>query len=247
MLFSTLQELEEIAIQSRHTYARLIHLGALPEIVWNDDARIGRAEGGSLHFRTDRWGPTWGRLAVCECCDSPGHVEIQNARGGDVLQVCATATTSTLAWAACLAKLAAPATETANEVRLTGFPLLPGDLHPLREPVDILPTLLAALGREEAAVRFLLHTPEVAHLREFIPRHLIGEYPLMVATDFRTTLQLALPPVQRLACGSDLSLHLAGPGNTLLLSLAAAEAHEPAWRDALAATFPSIRSFLSTP
>lgn len=240
-LFSTLRDLEAIALQSRHSYARLIHFGPPPEVVWDVAGGTGNDEAGTLRFRPDRWGAAFARLEMCECCDSPGHIEILNPHGGDILQLCPTVATPALAWAACLEKLAAPPAVARADGQLSGFPLLPDGLQPLPETSAVLPELLAALGREEIAVRFLLRTPEVAHLREFTPHRVAGEYPVMTATDGRTTLQLALPPAQGLALASDLSLHLAGPGNTALLSLAAGTGHAAAWRDVLPKILPGIR------
>jgi len=246
-LFSALSPLGEIAVQSRHTYARLVHLGPPPGIVWDEDALTGRDESGSLRLHAALWGRPYGRLAICSCCDAPGHIEIHNVHGGDILQLCPTAEVSPAAWAACLDPLVEPAAAGFPADRRTGFPLLPPGLHPLREEVGELSPLLAALGARRVPVRFLLRTPEIVHLREFTPRRVVTDYPLLVATDFRTTLQLALPPVQSLAVGPDLGLHLAGPGGTLLLSLIGGACHAAAWRAALHAAFPSLRPLLSTP
>ncbi len=245
-LFSVLRHLPALALQSRHSYARLIHLGATPEIVWDESGRIGRSEDGSLQLHPDLWGTAWGHLEICACCDSPGFVEIQNARGGDILQFCPTIATTAADWAACLEQLVAPESDEALSSRLAGFPILPPGLHPLHETAGVLPALLAAMGREEVPMRFLLRTPEVAHLREFVPARISEEYPLMTATDGRTTVQLGLPAVQGLAVGPDLSLHLAGPGQTLLLSLAPGKAHGALWRAALGVSFPSLHPFLSS-
>ncbi len=232
-LFTALQGLEEIALQSRHTYARLIHLGAPPELVWDAAGLHGRDETGALQFRAERWGEAWGRLRVCECCDSPGHILINNARGGDILELCPTANIPVASWAACLAKVATNQPSTDARGKLAGFPLLPRGLREIRETADVLPELLSALATAQAPVRFLLRTPEVMHLREFTPRRVSADYPLLVATDFRTTLQVALPPVQRLLIGPDLSIHLAGPGDTLLLSLGSGTDAASAWHAAV--------------
>lgn len=232
-IFSALQGIEEIAVQSRHTYARLIHLGPPPEITWDATGLHGRDQSGALQLRAERWGEAWGRLRVCACCASPGHIQIQNARGGEILELCATDGLAPAAWAGCLAKLVAEQPARGEPAKLSAFPQLPGGLQEILEDAGVLPALFEALRAAQASTRFLLRTPEVLHLREFIPRRVTADYPLLVATDFRTTLQLALPPVQRLVLGPDLSLHLAGPGETLLLSLAPGTGAERAWRTAL--------------
>lgn len=240
-LFRELARLEQVALQSRHTYARLVHLGPLPDLAWDASGTTARDESGWLHLRAQLWGEAWGRLAICDCCDSPGHVEIINARGGDILQLCPTVHTPPAEWADRLAAIAAPpGYGTPSTGKLAGFPLMPEGLRELGETVAVLPAFLRALGTEQVPVSFMLRTPEVTHLREFVPQRVTTDYPLLVATDFRTTLQLALPPVQGLALAPDHSLHLAGPGGTLLLSLRAHSDFTAAWCAAIDACFPSL-------
>lgn len=244
-IFNSLQGLSKVALQTRHSYARLIHLGPVPEIVWDEAGAIGRDEAGALHLHTDLWGAARGRLSICPCCDSPGYLDILNARGGEILQFCADVNTAPAEWAACLEELVEFQPVAPVEARQSGFPLVPSGLYPLRESVDVLTPLLAALGHEQVPVRFLLRTPEVVHLRQFTLRRVGVDYPLLTASDGRTTLQLALPPVQRVMVASDLSLHLVGPGDTLLLSVGCPGEHAMSWQAALASGFPSLRPFLS--
>lgn len=242
-LFAGLAGAESYALQSRHTYARLIHLGPLPTLTWDDAQRSAHDDAGTLFFRADRWGHAWGHLELCECCDSPGYIEIQNLRGGDILQICPNEETWPTAWANRLATLVEPRPLSSPEGALAGFPLIPDEARALQETSSVLPTLLHALGRLEVSVQFTLRTPEVAHRREFIPLRVSSNYPVMTVTDFRSTLQLALPPVQGITVGPDLALHLAGPSGTLLLSLAPAAEHRAAWTELLPTFLPSIAPY----
>lgn len=230
-LLDTVSRLPTLAIQTRHTYARLVHLGPLPSLSWDEAGTTARDEAGSLHLRCHRWGEAWGRLALCTCCDSPGRIEIENAQGGEILQLCPVSGTPPAEWAGVLSVLAlSDAAQNFSGRKLTGFPLMPESVRALPATAStVLPALLAALGEEQIPVSFLLRTPEVTQLREFIPQQVSTSYPLLIASDGCTTLQLALSPVHGLALGPDHSLHLAGPGGTLLLSLAPGAGRSEAW------------------
>lgn len=239
-IFRRMQLLPQIALQTRHTYARLIHLGPAPDVTWDETGQHGRDDAGTLRLNADLWGNAWGRLMLCACCDSPGYIDILNARGGDILQFCAAQNTAPLAWARCLEGLVDARGGLSLDGKFAGFPMIPHEVTPQREAVDALPAFLTALGDEQVPVRFLLRTPEVSHLRDFIPRRVTLDYPLLTATDFRSTLQLALSPVRGVAAAPDLSLHLAGPGDTLLLSLGCAAEHAELWRAVVQAAFPQL-------
>ncbi|HYD82837.1 MAG TPA: hypothetical protein VEA63_02270, partial [Opitutus sp.] len=97
--------------------------------------------------------------------------------------------------------------------------------------------LFSALEHERVPLRVLLRTPEATHLRAFTPENVILDQQLLTVAGERTTLQLALPAVRTLHLAPDHSLHVGGPGRTLLLSLAAADGESPRWSSALDALF----------
>jgi hypothetical protein len=249
-LFHAVSRLGAVAVQSRHAYARLVHLGPLPTLAWSDDGLVARDETGALHLHCTGWSRAWGRLALCPCCESPGRIGVHNVNGAEFLQLCPMPQSPPAEWAECLARL------TTGEMVVTestqrGFaaiPLLPDGLQPVAATGAVLPDLLSALGAEAVRLRVLMGTAEMTQVREFTPRCVSTDYPLLIASDIRVTVQLALPPVQGLGLADDGSLHVVGPGGTLLLSLiAAGPAHTPGWRAAIQACLPTARFKPATP
>lgn len=244
-LFQRASQLGEIALQSRHTYARLIHLGPPPALTWNAAGTIAHDEAGALRFDCAKWGAARGRLAVCDCCGSPGRIEVQNAHGAEFLQLCPLPATPPAHWAACLADLLprGPFVPVAPTRILTGFTLAPENARPLAATAAPLVDFLSRLVDTQVALRCTLATPEFAHRREFVPHGLEVDSSLLSLGDLRITVQLALPGVRGLALdAAGDALHVVGPGGTLLLTVARLAAPE-LWAAALHATFPALRPF----
>ncbi len=233
-LFREITRLPAVAFQTRHAYARLVHYGPLPELEWSSSGAIARDQSSSIHLRCASWGDAWGRIAPCDCCGSPGRIEILNTHGAEFLQLCSAADRTLAEWASSLARLAAPLPRFEPARRpAVGFDLAPDGLRTVAADGELLPILFSALLRENLPVRAMLRTPEATQIRALAPAHAFVDADVLSVGDGRTTLQLALAPVRRLALASDDSLHVAGPGGTLLLSLAAAEGESRRWSAAV--------------
>jgi len=244
-LFAAARQLECVALETRHACARLIRLGPMPELAWDDRGHHAADEAGTLHLRCATWGEACGRLELCGCCASPGVIEVRNATGAPFLQLCPPPHSEPAAWADFLADVAAPppAIVTGCDRPLAGFALLPDGLPALAGAAAALPGFLARLRDNGIRLRVLLRTPEMTQVGEFTPRWINGDQPLFCAGDDALTLQLALPAVQGFGLGPDGSLHVAGHGRTLLLSLTAADPQDRRiWNDALGAAFPGSQA-----
>jgi hypothetical protein len=110
-----------------------------------------------------------------------------------------------------------------------------------------LPAFLSAVSGESVRLRVLLPTPELTHLREFTPRCVSTDSPVLTVSDLRVTLQLALPHVRAVSVADDGSAHVSGPDGTLLVSFAPAPDHADTWRTILKSHFPAVRFKSSTP
>lgn len=233
-LFRALTALGGVSLQTRHACARLIHFGRLPELAWDATRQQASDSSGTLRLECARWGPSFARIATCDCCGSPGRIEFLNTHGAEFLQVCASDAHSPACWAACLDEISAPHWPTPIASRIaSGFVILPDALPLLATSGESLPALFFALCEENLPVRLLLRTPEAAHLRPLVPAQVaVGDTLLGVAGD-GTTLELALPSVHALALAADDSLHVVGPDRTLLLSLAGADESSTRWSAAV--------------
>lgn len=241
-LLRRLSAFNEIAVQSRHTYARLTHLGPLPSFTWNSSGNAARDDSGSLKFDCTKWGGARAQLALCECCGSPGRIEIQNQHGAEFLQFCPMPATPPISWATCLADLLPThaLVPLAPGRILTGFNLLPDNTLPISVSTAALVDFLSRLVDSAVSLRCTLSTPEFLHQREFVPCGLEATGPFLIFGGPRVTVQLALPGVCNLALdAAGHALHVVGPGGILLLTLECARESD-AWAAALRATFPAF-------
>lgn len=222
-LFRAVAPLGDVALQTRHACARLIHFGRLPELAWDSTLRQAHDPSGTLRLECSAWGPAFARIARCDCCGSPGRIEFLNTRGAEFLQLCASGMHSPARWAACLDEIAAPhALASIADPTASGFVVLPESIPLLAARGESLPALFSALCEAALPLRLLLRTPEAAHLRTLVPEQVAIGHTLLGVVGDGTTLELALPSVHALALAPDDSLHVVGPDRALLLSLAAA-------------------------
>lgn len=238
------------ALQTRHTFARLVALTAMPELVWCPERRSARTETGELLFNFDHWHRAWGFLRTCNCCASPGRIEVRNATGREFLQFCAMSGSDSLTWANLLGTFLADQTQEfsarADSDSCSAFPILPRSAVRLPSDIDELATILIAFGDAQIPVGVTLCTAEAFHRREFVPRHVTVDDSILSAGENGTHLQLALPTVRSLALTTSArgwALHVVGADDALLLTFSAAS--DPfaaaAWQDAIRAAFPILR------
>lgn len=238
------------ALQTRHTCARLVSLSAMPELVWCPESNTARSESGELFFNFEHWHRAWGFLRTCNCCASPGRIEVRNATGREFLQFCAMPGSDSLTWANLLGTLIADhdpeSTAHADFDSCSTFPILPRSAIRLPSDIDELATILGAFGDAQIPVGVTLCTSEVFHRREFVPRQVTADDSILSAGENGTHLQLALPIVRGLALTTSArgwALHVVGADDALLLTLSAASDPFAAasWQEAIRAAFPILR------
>jgi len=248
-LLRTLAHVGPCALQTRHHGARLV--------TRLDPATCGPgiANGllanatGAVHGRLPQWSHAWGFLRTCDCCASPGRIEVHNAAGGDFLQFCAPPHGDGHAWSDALAALVGddlvPAA--APPVGCPFALLRLGRAH-VRLPFDLtgLATLLRAFGDESLPVRCTLRTADVCHRRDLVPRRVDVDASLLTLGSPGASAQVALLFVRALALTSDAAgaaLHLVDADDDILLTFSAAidPFAASAWHGALRLAFPGLR------
>lgn len=253
-LFAACAPLGDVALQTRHAYARLVHRGALPRLAWTGSgapAHASAADGSLvLHLGTWSHAQAWGRLALCDCCGSPGRIELHHPATGEFLHLSAPAELQAADWSHALAPLAAEAPVASDPAQPSRSPLpalrMPGPARTLCRGSDLLPVLLSALGDEDTKITCQLRTVESTHTRAFIPHRVFIEDGVLSVGDTRSTCQVALPLVgvggATFHAGT-CTLHVGSAHDELLVSFAAGPQPEDAasWHEALAATFPLFR------
>jgi hypothetical protein len=234
-LWSDLTRPGPLIVQIRHRYARLITTTPLPD--WSEI----RAETGPLTFRSQTWGAVALRRCACLRCQCPPSVRIHDQRGGEALQLCAPPGLDRARWRS-LYRHFTPSPAPGPWFDDTGgvlLPQLPPATGPRLEP-DALPGFLALLAAQGESVLVTLHTPVATLTRRIAPERIFAESHVLTLGDGVSTLQVALPGFFALApIVSELDaaplVHLVGPGDTSLLTLAPTAGRPAAfrWRDLL--------------
>ncbi len=244
------------AVQTRHASARLIKITDLGELALRAGGAIAVAsdETGVLGFRFGSWGRAWGFLRSCECCGSPGRLEVRNRKGGEFLQFSALPVADPHSWSEYLAAVAsstvreghALALEPATSAAAFELPRLRRASVRLPFHLEGLGTLLNAFGDEGLAICCTVSTADLLHRRDIVPRGVTEHAGILSAGEPGARVQLAWPAVQALALTSDVtgwSLHIVGADDAVLLTLSAAAdpRASAAWRGALRTAFPGLR------
>jgi hypothetical protein len=234
-LWSDLTRLGPLIVQVRHRYARLITTITLPD--WSQVC----AETGPLTCRSQTWGAVALRRCACPRCQCPPSVRIHDQRGGEALQLCAPPGLDRARWRS-LYRHFTPSPAPGPRLDDTGgvlLPHLPPATGPRLEPAA-LPSFLALLAAHGELVRVNLHTPVATLTRCIAPERIFAESHVLTLGDGVSTLQVALPGFFALAPivgGADAVplVHLVGPGDTSLFTLAPAAGRPAAfrWRDFL--------------
>lgn len=253
-LFAACVPLGDVALQTRHAFARLVHRGTLPCIEWPapDALAYAATADGTLALHLSAWSQAraWGRLAICDCCGSPGRIELHQPETGEFLHLSAPAELPAADWSHALAPLTAAAPLKGDPTQPTRSPLprvpLPAAAHALGGGSELLTVLLSALGDEDVPISCQLRTTETTHTRVFIPHRVLVEDGVLSVGDTRSTCQVALLLVRRLAVVFDSGaavLHVGAAHEELLVSFSAGPRPEDidSWHQALAATFPMLR------
>lgn len=250
-LLRTLARVGRVAVQTRHAAARLVAVVAPSAVLayaGSSDALLA-ADDGTVRCQLRRWRRAWGFLSPCPCCGSPGRVEIQDEAGVEVLQFCALPGSDPHRWSEYLDAVAEPAGAAAatEPARGGGHGRVPLPAAHVGLPFDLdgLLALLAALGREQLAVRCTLRTGGACHARDLVPRRCHEQDGLVDVGQAGAHFQFAAPAARGLALTSDATgpaLHVVGHDDTILLSFSAAldPFASAMWQRALGIAFPAL-------
>ncbi|MBK9989863.1 MAG: hypothetical protein IPP19_03755 [Verrucomicrobia bacterium] len=231
-----------IVLQTRHAFARLIGRELPPRLF--AAAVNGRDMlGESLMCEPRYWSTASAYIERCDCCDAPGRIEIRAADGTEALQIHVPSSFSLDQWSEIITELAAPfKDEPAPRSHPGFFFALPDDAIRCGEP-NQFPTLLRSCHDAAVCLGWQLCLPSVAHRREFIPALRSYTQGVLTAGDGQFACQLILPAATGLALqrrDGVLGLHVIGPSDTVLLSIAATPDPESVerWHALLQQHFP---------
>ncbi|MGC4071944.1 MAG: hypothetical protein QM760_05410 [Nibricoccus sp.] len=247
-LLAAARSLGRVAIQTRHAYARLVAFREVPEFLTCPEGGYAQAADGSLRFYFQNWSRAWGRLAECDCCGTPGRLEVHNDHALEFFQLCPIPGCEPAAWADFLAatttgEVPPMAVGSANHGNApAAFPRVPSGSRVLSDQAEQIVPLLSALGDDGIPLRCMMRTAEAIHSREFVTSHVDVTDGVLTAGEKGARLQIGLPAVRSLMLSMSAHgwmLHFAGPGEISLLALTASAdvAAQDAWKSALRSAF----------
>lgn len=234
-LWDELRGCGPLIVQVRHRYARLIARRELPSLAERDEAA-------GLCCRPDLFASPVLRRCSCPRCVCLPSLRVHDETAGECLQVCAPPGFSAARWGrvnrffepVALDSLALDESGGKRLRRLPAGPLawLPG---------NALFAFFGRLSRAGEAARATLRTPAATLTHDILPRRFFVEQHVLTLGDDDSTLQVALPGLHGVLLqvgdvDDAVRLHLAGPGDTSLLTLAPSGGRVGAslWRDWLA-------------
>jgi hypothetical protein len=237
-----IQSLPLVALQTRHAFARLIHLGLPPELHWQATPAglVAQTTNSTLQLLFEPGHRHCGRLRTCACCQSPGHIEVFSPEGREFLQFCAPHDCPSADWARCLSGLASAEKPSPVPEYLGhhyGGPALPRDAQIVAGDSYELLRLFTLICDTGLAVSCTLESSESRHTRRFTDPQVSSEAGMLTLRGVRTTVQVGLPFVRALAITPTphgAALHVVGPGECRLFSMTSAGGrHDRPWSDLL--------------
>ena len=241
-LLERLAQIPQVALQTRHAYARLIGLAPLPRGDFSSGNLIDSIARVTADY--DLWSDLWARLSVCDCCQSPGRIEIVNQTGTEFMQICAAPKTEPAAWANEIVSFANRSPDdlfvprNQAEAQHT-MPMLSLRARPLPTRANTIHPLLHAMADEGHAIAVNLRTAEVSHYRILVPTSIHYDGVSLEVRDGITTLQLVHSADSQLHVEETETgrwVHVADSQKTLLLSFGPATMGGPthdAWEAAI--------------
>lgn len=231
-LWDELRGFGPLIVQVRHRYARLITRREAPDLA-------DRAGATGLACRPELFAfPVLRRCACARCACLPA-VRIHDETAGECLQLCAPPGFSRERWSR-LRRFFGPVDLDSLDLDESGgkrLRRLPAE-DLARLPSGSLFKFFGRLSRIGEGVRATLRTPAATLATDILPERFFVEENVLTLGDSASTLQVALPGLHGLmlhagSAGGPLSLHLAGPDATSLLTFSPAESRVGAsvWRD----------------
>lgn len=245
-VFGVLQRFGDMALQSRHAYARIVITEPAPRFTHFGASSPSISDDGALRLHPASWLSAWARIEHCDCCGSPGRVEFLNHLGDEFLQICAVPRISAHAWADAVAEMVADgstATEAPTVQPMLAFPQACAHAKWLPPELEVLSWLLQAVGKESIELSVTLQTAEACHTSTLCPHRVSIEQGVLTFGAGSKCVQLGLPAVRAFAV--DISepgwpLSVVGPDGVRLLRITASASDTVLWRAALCAAFPVI-------
>ncbi|MDQ8181205.1 hypothetical protein [Pelagicoccus sp. SDUM812005] len=221
---------DNLYLQSKHDFARLVAIIEPPTLDWVEIGSFAYSPDHRFILHPAATSQLLSRVQHCDCCGSPGRVELRNEHGQERLQLCAPNQIPAYQWgryvqALSQTKMPVPATGTPRP-----FPRIPGNTTELPFHPFLLATLLSLLSDQGRSVEVTLVNEVSSNRRPLKPDIVEVEDTLLTCSSPLSSLQLDLAAVEKLSLALTAKgapqLYASGPDRSQLLLLEAADTPE---------------------
>ncbi len=221
-LFRRLTSLPEYYLQTRHAYATLIARRRQIELRSIESSNLIADCEKSLQLDSTSNHRMYARVSRCECCESPGRIEVRNKRNFEVLQICCSPLVKALDWGRIIAESSSEEAECHVRIDRERYPFIPklakkvaGDPSQITKFFELL---------RERSIEFVatLKTDGIIHSERILAKKINCSGGVLIIEGFAKTLRLNLAAARSLfSVDTDgfSTIYVAGNQNVLLLSI----------------------------
>ena len=221
-LFRRLNFLPEYYLQTRHAYATLIARRRKIELRFIESTNIIADCEKSLQLNRTSNHRMYGRISHCDCCGSPGRIEVRNKRNLEVLQICCSPLIKALDWGKIIAASSMEEAECHIRIDRESYPFIPKlGKKVARDPSQIT-KFFELLHERSIAFVATLETDGIIHSERILAERISCSAEVLIIQGFAKTLRLNLAAALSLfSVDADgfTTIYVAGDQNVLLLSI----------------------------
>ena len=221
-LFRRLNFLPEYYLQTRHAYATLIARRRKIELRFIESTNIIADCEKSLQLDRTSNHRMYARVARCECCESPGRIEVRNKRNLEVLQICCSPLVRALDWGKIIAASSLEEAECHVRIDRERYPLIPKLSKKVASDPSQITKFFELLRERSIAFVATLETDGIIHSERILAKKINCSGGVLIIEGFAKTLRLNLAAALSLFsvdANGFTTIYVAGDQNVLLLSI----------------------------
>ena len=221
-LFRRLTVLPEYYLQTRHAHATLVASRSQIELRCIGSTNLISDCEKSLQLDRTKNHSIYARVSRCECCGSPGRIEVRNKHDLEVLQICCSPRTKALEWGKII--LESSMEEAGCHVRSDkeDYPFIPKSAKKIFRHPSRLTKFFELLRERSIAFVATLATDGVIHKEKILAEKIECSAEILIVKGPSQTLRLDLAAALSLFsldADSSNTIYVAGDQNVQLLSI----------------------------
>ncbi|MCH6256316.1 hypothetical protein MLD52_07135 [Puniceicoccaceae bacterium K14] len=239
-VFEVMKRFDNYYLQTRHTYGKLVVQTPPLSFAWNDKDSEYVSQNSTLSFKPSIDHLIKGKVARCNCCNSPGRVSVFNQYALEVMQICCPNDIEAIDWGKAILECSAKGDSPSPLAEMsTEFPIIPSHAAKIKLSPHFLVNFFTKASQLNTSLVITLETNGIVHEEILEPEVVEWNEDILTVHSNLKTLQLGLRAVRGqylLDDGPKSQLLIAGPDNFKLLAI------KPTESERSIKLFRSIRS-----